>query len=361
MPAGTALAAQCTAWQTIPPVRRPHFRWPCYRRRPCMLRPMQQRQVESVVRLPNVPVLVAGLRDVAWLSPSGEFTRVSRTEAAAWVVSRPPILCHAPATARRLGVERFPAFDLLELFAFVRPAQLLPADAARTGAGARPAAAGRPRRRGGHAARRRPRPALRAGRAAGRAHPRDRLGDGARRLALGSGGAGGARCRRPRPAAPHGRQPVGVGRPAGMVGARAAAAARQCAGGAAWRRGGGSRPARARRRDAAAAGRLCLGGERGVRAARPRGRAALRAGRGRHRRRQDARLYRAGRACGPRRTAARSGSPPTRATCSTRSTANSTGSTRTRRSRRRQVVVRKGRENYPVPAESTKMRRAARR
>src|SRR5215813_6201357 len=76
-----------------------------------------------LVRLPNVPVLVAGLREVAWLSPSGEFTRVSPTEAAAWVVSRPPILWHAPATARRLGVERFPAFDLLELFAFVRPAR----------------------------------------------------------------------------------------------------------------------------------------------------------------------------------------------------------------------------------------------
>jgi ATP-dependent DNA helicase DinG len=83
---------------------------------------MQQRQVESVVRLPNAPVLVVGLREVAWLSPSGEFTRVSRVEAAARVVSRQPILCHAPATARRLGVERFPAFDLLELFAFVRPA-----------------------------------------------------------------------------------------------------------------------------------------------------------------------------------------------------------------------------------------------
>ncbi len=83
---------------------------------------MTDRQAEAIVRLPNVPVLVAGLRDVAWLSPSGEFTRVSPTEAAAWVVSRPPMLCHAPATARRLGVERFPAFDLLELFAFVRPA-----------------------------------------------------------------------------------------------------------------------------------------------------------------------------------------------------------------------------------------------
>jgi ATP-dependent DNA helicase DinG len=83
---------------------------------------MQSPQVDAIVRLPNVPVLVAGLREVAWLSPSGEFTRVSPSEAAAWVVSRPPMLCHAPATARRLGVERFPAFDLLELFAFVRPA-----------------------------------------------------------------------------------------------------------------------------------------------------------------------------------------------------------------------------------------------
>src|SRR5499425_2421314 len=76
-----------------------------------------------VVRLPNVPVLVAGLREVAWLAPSGEFTRVSPTAAAARVVARAPILCHAPATARRLGLERFPAFDLLELFAFVRPAR----------------------------------------------------------------------------------------------------------------------------------------------------------------------------------------------------------------------------------------------
>src|SRR5262249_22623491 len=49
-------------------------------------------QLEPVVRLPNAPVLVAGLREAAWLSPSGEFTRVSLREAAAWVRSRPPLL-----------------------------------------------------------------------------------------------------------------------------------------------------------------------------------------------------------------------------------------------------------------------------
>ncbi|HLJ64775.1 MAG TPA: ATP-dependent DNA helicase, partial [Stellaceae bacterium] len=33
------------------------------------------------------------------------------------------LLCHAGAAARRMGVPRFPAFDLLELFAFVHPAK----------------------------------------------------------------------------------------------------------------------------------------------------------------------------------------------------------------------------------------------
>ena len=33
----------------------------------------------------------------------------------------PPLLCHMPATARRLNIDAFPALDLLELFAFVHP------------------------------------------------------------------------------------------------------------------------------------------------------------------------------------------------------------------------------------------------
>jgi ATP-dependent DNA helicase DinG len=32
------------------------------------------------------------------------------------------MVCHAPATARRLNTSPFRALDLLELFAFVRPA-----------------------------------------------------------------------------------------------------------------------------------------------------------------------------------------------------------------------------------------------
>src|ERR1051325_10205700 len=34
-----------------------------------------------------------------------------------------PMVCHARAVARRLDMASFPAFDLLELFAFVRPAR----------------------------------------------------------------------------------------------------------------------------------------------------------------------------------------------------------------------------------------------
>ena len=34
----------------------------------------------------------------------------------------PPLVCHAPAVAARLGLDDLPALDLLELFAFVRPA-----------------------------------------------------------------------------------------------------------------------------------------------------------------------------------------------------------------------------------------------
>ena len=34
-----------------------------------------------------------------------------------------PMVCHAPATARRLNTSPFAALDLLELYAFVRPAR----------------------------------------------------------------------------------------------------------------------------------------------------------------------------------------------------------------------------------------------
>ncbi|MFQ5938801.1 MAG: ATP-dependent DNA helicase [Alphaproteobacteria bacterium] len=73
--------------------------------------------------LPEAPVLVAGVRGAKWLESTGEVEDTTLQAAAARAsAGPPPILCHAPATARRLKVDRFPAHDLLELFAFVRPA-----------------------------------------------------------------------------------------------------------------------------------------------------------------------------------------------------------------------------------------------
>ena len=73
------------------------------------------------VLVPQAPVLVAGLREILWLSPEGEIEAMSPPEAAARVQIDPPILCHAVATARRLEVAGFAALDILELFAFVHP------------------------------------------------------------------------------------------------------------------------------------------------------------------------------------------------------------------------------------------------
>lgn len=72
------------------------------------------------------PVLLAGFSDVVWLAGDTLLEEMAQHLPPAAALQRaraePPLLCHLPATARRLRAERFPAFDLLELFAFVRPA-----------------------------------------------------------------------------------------------------------------------------------------------------------------------------------------------------------------------------------------------
>ena len=78
---------------------------------------------DARIALPAAPALVAGPAGAAWLSPEGEIERASLAEAGRRVRAAPPFVCHARATAARLGVAAFPAFDLLELYAFVRPAR----------------------------------------------------------------------------------------------------------------------------------------------------------------------------------------------------------------------------------------------
>jgi len=68
------------------------------------------------------PVLVVGLKDAVCRFPDGTLRRLAHGEALRLARDTPPLLCHLPAVCRRLKSERFPAFDVLELYAFVRPA-----------------------------------------------------------------------------------------------------------------------------------------------------------------------------------------------------------------------------------------------
>jgi len=75
------------------------------------------------ILVPRAPALVAGFREVMWLSPDGEIEALSPDEAKSRLERETAMVCHARATARRLDSAGFAALDLLELFAFVRPAR----------------------------------------------------------------------------------------------------------------------------------------------------------------------------------------------------------------------------------------------
>ena len=82
------------------------------------------REPPPEVRLPDAPALVAGAHGAAWISVAGEVEALSLDEAAARLgAGAAPLVCHARALARRLGLASFAALDLLELFAFARPAR----------------------------------------------------------------------------------------------------------------------------------------------------------------------------------------------------------------------------------------------
>lgn len=75
------------------------------------------------ILIPPVPVLVAGLRRAVLLTPDGELAELEPKAAVKRARAERPMLCHLPATAARLHTSAFAAFDILELFAFVRPAR----------------------------------------------------------------------------------------------------------------------------------------------------------------------------------------------------------------------------------------------
>ena len=88
-----------------------------------MTAPMTPLSPSRRILLPDVPVVVAEWTTAALLDPSGEIFIKPAAAVGQRVAGARPMVCHAPATAARLQQDRFPAFDVLELFAFVHPAK----------------------------------------------------------------------------------------------------------------------------------------------------------------------------------------------------------------------------------------------
>jgi ATP-dependent DNA helicase DinG len=84
---------------------------------------MAETPVAPRLLLPDVPALVAGQGRAVLLDSDGSIETLPARAVAARLVDTAPVLVHAPAMARRLGLPGIaPAHDLLELFAFVLPA-----------------------------------------------------------------------------------------------------------------------------------------------------------------------------------------------------------------------------------------------
>lgn len=81
-------------------------------------------QGAATILLPQAPCVVARVGRAQILTEDGELLDLDARSAGTRLrAGPPPILVHAPATLRRLGMRAMPVLDLLELFAFVLPAK----------------------------------------------------------------------------------------------------------------------------------------------------------------------------------------------------------------------------------------------
>ncbi|MCA8929244.1 MAG: ATP-dependent DNA helicase [Alphaproteobacteria bacterium] len=74
------------------------------------------------VRLASQPVLVCGVRSALWLPADGAPETLTLSQAQARALAAPPLVCHRGNTAQRLRLQELRAYDVLELYAFARPA-----------------------------------------------------------------------------------------------------------------------------------------------------------------------------------------------------------------------------------------------
>ncbi|MBM3623410.1 MAG: ATP-dependent DNA helicase [Alphaproteobacteria bacterium] len=83
--------------------------------------PDRATSVAGASRRPPALAVTAG--GAYWLSADGEIERLSHDAAAARLALERPLVCHAPDAGARLRLAEVDATDVLELFAFVRPAR----------------------------------------------------------------------------------------------------------------------------------------------------------------------------------------------------------------------------------------------
>lgn len=83
----------------------------------------QSTQEQKPVPLPAIPALWAGTEETVLLTADGELETLPHAQAQIAIKDSPVLVCHAPYTKHRLGTDTLQTFDLLELFAFVHPAE----------------------------------------------------------------------------------------------------------------------------------------------------------------------------------------------------------------------------------------------
>ncbi len=72
----------------------------------------------------SLPAVVVRAAHAFWRAADGSLQTITHAEALRRIrAGPPPLVCHAPATSRRLGFKTATFHDVLELFAFVRPAR----------------------------------------------------------------------------------------------------------------------------------------------------------------------------------------------------------------------------------------------
>ncbi len=82
---------------------------------------LKEQALPKRLLIPQAPVLVMDGHKLFCLTLEGELRNLETGEARLLIQQHMPIVCNGPQLAARLSMERFHAYDVLELFAFIRP------------------------------------------------------------------------------------------------------------------------------------------------------------------------------------------------------------------------------------------------